>query len=97
MSDLSAVPPAPAALPVDQLLERLREKKDTLAFDEPALLDVRSVAQLLACSPRHVYRLSDAGRMPPPVRLGALVRWSRRSIEEWVAAGCPSVRKGAPK
>src|SRR5262249_37319309 len=25
----------------------------------PALLDVRSVAQLLDCSPRHVYRLVD--------------------------------------
>ena len=40
----------------------------------PALLDVRAVAQLLDCSTRHVYRLADNGGMPPPVRLGALVR-----------------------
>jgi predicted DNA-binding transcriptional regulator AlpA len=39
-----------------------------------ALLDVRAVATLLDCSPRHVYRLADAGRMPAPVRIGALVR-----------------------
>ena len=32
-----------------------------------ALLDVQGVAQLLDCSSRHVYRLSDAGRMPAPV------------------------------
>jgi hypothetical protein len=25
------------------------------------LLDMRAVAQLLDCSPRHVYRLADAG------------------------------------
>ncbi|MCA9119320.1 MAG: helix-turn-helix domain-containing protein [Planctomycetaceae bacterium] len=62
---------------------------------EPAkLLDVRAVAELLDCSPRHVYRLSDAGRMPAPIRLGSLVRWSRVAIDEWVRAGCPSMRKG---
>lgn len=57
------------------------------------LLDVQAVAKLLDCSPRHVYRLSDAGRMPAPIRLGSLVRWSRIAIDEWVAAGCPSMRK----
>jgi excisionase family DNA binding protein len=54
----------------------------------PALLDVRAVAVLLDCSPRHVYRLADAGHMPPPVRLGALVRWRRQDIETWLAGGC---------
>jgi excisionase family DNA binding protein len=63
----------------------------------PALLDVRAVAQLLGCSPRHVYRLADAGKTPPPVRLGALVRWPRAAIKDWIAAGCPSVRKGVGK
>jgi len=63
--------------------------------DSPAKLhDVQAVAELLDCSTRHVYRLSDAGRMPPPVKLGTLVRWSRTSIEEWIAAGCPSCRQG---
>jgi excisionase family DNA binding protein len=61
----------------------------------PALLDVRAVAALLACSPRHVYRLADAGRMPQPVRVGALVRWSRRSVQEWIDGGCKPVRQTA--
>jgi excisionase family DNA binding protein len=56
------------------------------------LLDVRAVAAMLDCSVRHVYRLSDAGRMPPPLRLGALVRWRRQDIEDWIAAGCKSCR-----
>lgn len=58
-----------------------------------ALLDVQAVAALLSCSTRHVYRLADAGRMPPPVKLGALVRWKIQSLEEWLAEGCPSSRK----
>jgi len=65
------------------------------ATAENALIDVQQLAELLSCSTRHVYRLSDAGKMPGPVRLGSLVRWNRAAIEEWIAAGCPSCRKGA--
>jgi excisionase family DNA binding protein len=63
---------------------------------EAALLDVRAVAALLDCSPRHVYRLADAGRMPAPVRVGALVRWRRADLDAWLAAGCPSTRRATP-
>ena len=61
----------------------------------PQLLDVQAVADMLGCSPRHVYRLSDAGRMPGPVKLGSLVRWSAASIREWIDAGCPRVERRA--
>lgn len=57
----------------------------------PALLTVHDVAEMLNCSARTVYRLNDAGRMPQPVRLRALVRWSRDAMERWIAAGCPKV------
>lgn len=60
---------------------------------DAALLDVRGVGKLLGCSPRHVYRLADAGKMPTPVRLGALVRWRRDSLLEWIGNGCPVVRR----
>jgi len=63
---------------------------------EPAaLLTIKQVAELLGCSQRHVRRLADRGEMPPPVRLGALVRWDRAGIEQWIKAGCPDCRKGA--
>jgi excisionase family DNA binding protein len=58
-----------------------------------ALLDVRAVAGLLGCSVRHVYRMADGGRMPPPLKLGALVRWRRAELERWLDQGCPAVRK----
>ena len=59
---------------------------------ESALLNVREVADLLGCSERHIYRLRDSGRMPGPVKLGALVRWRRRDVHEWVDGGCRAVR-----
>lgn len=63
------------------------------------LLDVRDVAALLGgCSPRHVYRLADAGRMPRPIKLGTLVRWSRAQLLSWIDGGCQPTRsaKGTP-
>ena len=56
------------------------------------LLDVDDLAAWLTCSPRHIYRMTDAGKLPAPIRLGALVRWRRADIENWLAAGCPSIR-----
>jgi len=56
------------------------------------LLDVRAVAAMVGCSSRNIYRLSDGGRMPRPVKIGRLVRWRRTDIEAWIAAGCPSCR-----
>jgi excisionase family DNA binding protein len=80
----------------------MTRSNDTSATHEPArdpdpsplkLLSVREVARLLGCSPRHVYRMVDRGKMPPAVKLGNLNRWSVETIEDWIRAGCPSVRK----
>ncbi len=68
---------------------------DSLSESRSALIDVKGVASLLACSTRHVYRLADAGRMPPPVKLGSLVRWRLEGpggIREWLDSGCKTVR-----
>jgi excisionase family DNA binding protein len=58
-----------------------------------AMLDVADVAEMLRCSRRHVYRMSDAGRMPAPIKLGALVRWDRDVLMRWIADGCPPIRR----
>lgn len=63
------------------------------AATAPQLLNVEAVAKMLGCSQRHIYRLSDAGRLPAPLRLGSLVRWSKLAIEKWISAGCPNCRK----
>ena len=60
---------------------------------EPVLIGATGVATLIDASVRHVRRLNDAGAMPAPIRLGALVRWRRGEIEEWISRGCPNVRR----
>lgn len=50
-----------------------------------ALLDVRGVAALLACSARHVWRMCDGGHFPRPISIGAkLKRWPRSAVERWL-------------
>jgi predicted DNA-binding transcriptional regulator AlpA len=87
---------SPTATAPEPATAHLLDKRALAALlDKPALaalLDKRALAALLACSPRHVDRLADAGRMPPPVHLGALVRWRRRDIEDWLAGGCRPCR-----
>ncbi len=69
---------------------------DTSPGNRPAtpapMLDVDTLAELLGVSSRHVRRLVDAGKCPPPVRLGKCVRWPRPAVERWIADGCPSCR-----
>lgn len=55
------------------------------------LLKVNKVAGLIGISPRTVYRLADAGKMPRPVKLGTLVRWRADELRDWVDGGCPSM------
>lgn len=54
------------------------------------LIDVKQVAQMLSCSPRHVYRLSDRGAMPKAIKLGGLNRWDRGELEKWVRDQSPA-------
>lgn len=61
---------------------------------DASLLTVEQVAERLNCSTRHIYRMSDRGDMPAPIKLGKkLVRWQRQVFEKWLAAGCPRVRR----
>lgn len=63
---------------------------------EAELLDCAGVAALLSISPKSVRRMAQAGRLPIPLRLTrGIVRWRRRDLDDWLAAGCPSVRSVA--
>ena len=57
------------------------------------MLDIDGFADLLGVSGRHVRRLVDAGKCPPPVRLGKCCRWSRVVAEKWIADNCPPCRR----
>jgi predicted DNA-binding transcriptional regulator AlpA len=70
--------------------------RTSTAVVQPVMMDARAVAEMLGVSVRHIWRLSELGKTPLPVRLGSCVRWPRASIEAWIAAGCPA-RSASPR
>lgn len=53
------------------------------------LLRAAEAAHFLGLSRSELYRLDASGRLPAPVRLGKVKRWSRPELEKWVERGCP--------
>ena len=49
------------------------------------LLNVKQVADALGVSERSIWRWSAGSVLPPPIKVGRLVRWSRKTIEQWLA------------
>lgn len=78
--------------PTNAIVERI-DDRDAGPGETPALLNVQNVAKMLDCSVRTVYRPIDPGRMPRSIKLGALVRWPRQTVESWIRQGC-SKRNG---
>jgi len=57
----------------------------------PELLDVHAVADMLSVPLGRVYQFAYVGTIPAPLKLGRLMRWSRRELLRWIDAGCPTV------
>lgn len=60
----------------------------------PEVLSTADLAKVLGVSERHVFTLEKEGHIPAPVRLGGSKRWTRLSIDAWLAAGCPKRKPG---
>jgi predicted DNA-binding transcriptional regulator AlpA len=59
-------------------------RPDLDALPADALLDADAVAAVLACCNRHVHRMSAAGQLPAPLRIGQLVRWRVGTLRDWL-------------
>ena len=70
------------------------EQMPRVSSELSLLINVHDVAALLKCSARHIWRLADAGKMPRPYKIGALRRWDRAVIKDWISEGCPNCRRG---
>jgi len=64
---------------------------------QPLLLSVRQVSELLALSPRTVWRLASAGHLPQPTRIGRAARWRRRDVERFLGSLKPGVAIEVPR
>ena len=55
------------------------------------LITAVEFSQLLQVSPRTLWRLRSAGRLPNAIRLGGVVRWRFSEVQDWIAKGCPII------
>ncbi|MCX5638137.1 MAG: AlpA family phage regulatory protein [Planctomycetota bacterium] len=53
------------------------------------LITAKVLAEMLSLSKRQVFRLNSCGKLPAPIRIGGSVRWSDKTISDWLAAGAP--------
>lgn len=64
------------------------ETTEMLANDTPqqTLFGLDEVRVMLGLSRRTVERFAQDGRLPPPVRVGKLLKWRRADLDAWVAS-----------
>ena len=53
------------------------------------LLTAQSLGRLLSLSKRQIFRLNNCGKIPAALRIGGSVRWSEKTILDWLQAGAP--------
>jgi prophage regulatory protein len=59
--------------------------------DDGLLVRPKQTARLLGIGTATLWRKHAAGQVPEPVRIGrAVVRWRKKELEAWIAAGCPA-------
>ncbi len=67
----------------------------------PELIDTHDAARLCGIAERTIWRWSNSGLMPKPIKIGrglrAAVRFRRSELMEWIAAGCPRIGKGGQR
>ena len=61
------------------------------------LLTAAESAEMAGVAKRSWWRYVSSGKAPAPIRLGGAVRWRRSELAEWIAAGCPRVRKAVER
>ena len=72
--------------------ERLMSKgfavfQNVAVIDGSSLLTSRDVAAILRISVTALHvRMSRGHNLPPPIRLGRLLRWRRQAVQDWLSA-----------
>ena len=64
-----------------------------LHIQDTSLLGAEEIAALLGLSVKAVYQLRHRGTLPPAVKWGNTIRWTRSDIEEWIEAQHEGVKK----
>ena len=62
-----------------------------VSLTQSALIDAAELARMLAVSKPTIWRMKEAGKLPPAIALTSqCIRWRRSDVEAWLA-GFPVV------
>jgi len=72
----------------------MKDKTTQIATTEAEsdLINVKQVAKMLSMSVRSVWRKVSQEEFFKPLRMNRIVRWSRRQVQDWLDAGCPTIK-----
>lgn len=62
-------------------------------MSKTTLVNANQLAEMLAISVRHLWRMKAASKLPKTVKVGGCVRWLLKDIELYLELGCPSQKK----
>jgi len=81
-------------MPLGRHVTQAKERMVAIATEstEQLLIDVKEVARILDLSTPTIYRLSDRGAMPRPLKIGGRNRWDRSALQTWISEGCKPIR-----
>lgn len=73
----------------------MTDSNPPVASSEPVLkmITADQLADILNISTRTLWRLRSQGQLPPAIRLGGSVRWSRQVVQAWIEQGCPKTNR----
>lgn len=63
---------------------------------ESAMLTVTEVAAILHIGVRSVWRKSQDGRLPPPIKMTGSTRWAKSTLHEWMTKQTTAAEKQSP-
>jgi len=75
---------------VHRINETARKQSQNESYLKPARLSRKIRVGKLLLSLVSWFRLSSAGRIPAPVKIGGSVRWRLSDIQRWLEWDCPS-------
>jgi len=66
-----------------------KPKENLIVNNKTELLDAKTLGKRLRLSRRQIYQLIYDKKIPAPLRIGGVWRWSEAQITDWIAAGAP--------
>jgi excisionase family DNA binding protein len=73
-------------------MAKAMDQQSRVVLQQALAISARELAGLLNVSLRQIWRLSSAGKLPRPLKIGGSVRWDRDEVLRWFREGCPDRR-----